>query len=136
MSTHDQLEANKQVVRDFMAAFSTGEVDKILACLTDDAEYWISGKIEGMSGSYDKAALGQLLSGVTQVYTNGALALTPKEMTAEGDRVAAEAESFAELKNGKTYGCDYHYLFVIRNGKIQRVKEFLDTKHAYDTFYA
>lgn len=133
--TEERLEANKQLVREFMAAFSTGDVDKILPCLADDAEYWISGTIQGMSGSYDKESLGQLLSGVTSVYSNGALALTPLEMTAEGDRVAAEAESFAELKNGKTYGCKYHYLFVIEDGKIRQVKEYLDTKHAFDIFY-
>jgi uncharacterized protein len=131
----DQTEANKEIVRAFMAAFSTGNVDRILDCLSDDAEYWISGKIQGMSGSYDKAALGQLLSGVTQVYTNGALTLTPKEMTAEGDRVAAEAESFAELKNGKPTAATTTIFSSSGTEKIQQVKEYLDTKHAYDTFY-
>jgi ketosteroid isomerase-like protein len=131
----DQLEANKQVVRDFMAAFSTGDVDKILACMDDEGDYWISGTIDGMSGTYDKKALGKLLSGVTDLYTTGALQITPGDMTAEGNRVAAEAESYAELKNGKKYGCNYHFLFVIRDGKVLHVKEYLDTKHAYDTFY-
>jgi ketosteroid isomerase-like protein len=134
--TAEQLETNKQLVRDFMRAFSTGDVDKIDACLGEDATYWISGTIEGMSGTYDRAGLRALLSGVTDVYTAGALAIeTVGEMTAEGDRVAAEASSHAELKNGKVYSCLYHYLFVIRDGKIAQVKEYLDTQHAYDTFY-
>ena len=39
---------------------------------------------------------------------------------AEGDRVAVEAESHGELKNGKTYNNTYHFLFVFRDGKIRR----------------
>jgi ketosteroid isomerase-like protein len=36
------------------------------------------------------------------------------------------------MKNGKTYQNLYHFLFVVRDGKIQSVKEYLDTMHAAD----
>ncbi len=55
---------------------------------------------------------------------------------AQGDKVAVEAESFAELVNGKVYQNKYHFLFEIRDGQIYRVKEYMDTMHAYQTFYA
>jgi ketosteroid isomerase-like protein len=61
---------------------------------------------------------------------DGALKVTPTGVTAEGDRVALEAESYAKMKNTKTYQNKYHFLFVVRNGKIQQVKEYLDTMHA------
>ena len=51
-------------------------------------------------------------------------------MTAEGDRVAVEARSSAEHVNGKSYRNEYHFLFVAKNGKLWRVKEYLDTMHA------
>jgi uncharacterized protein len=36
------------------------------------------------------------------------------------------------MKNGKTYQNKYHFLFQVRDGKIQAVKEYLDTTHAND----
>jgi ketosteroid isomerase-like protein len=126
---------NKAIARNFLEVFSTGNVESILNCLDDGATYWISGSIDGMSGTYNKERLGALLAGVTTVYKKGALEVTPTSMIAEGNRVAVEAESFAELNNDRVYKGTYHYLFEITDGKISRVKEYLDTKHAYDIFY-
>jgi ketosteroid isomerase-like protein len=129
-------EQNKAIVKDFMDVFSTGNVEGILNCLHEDATYWVSGTIEGMSDTYDKARLGGLLGGVTTVYKGGALQISPISMIAEGNKVAAEAESFAELLNGRVYKNQYHFLFEIADGKILRVKEYMDTQHAYNTFVA
>ena len=51
-------------------------------------------------------------------------------MTAEGERVAIEAESYGRHINGKTYNNLYHFLMVIRDGKISELKEYMDTMHA------
>jgi ketosteroid isomerase-like protein len=64
----------------------------------------------------------------------GNLQLTLKSMTAEDDRVAAEAESAADIVNGKHYQNHYHFLVVIRGGKIREVKEYHDTKYAAEMF--
>jgi hypothetical protein len=119
-----------------MEVFSTGDVEGILACLHEDATYWVSGSIPGMSDTYDKQRLGGLLGGVTTVYKGGALRISPTSMIGEGDKVAVEAESFAELLNGRVYKNQYHFLFEVADGKILRVKEYMDTQHAYDTFVA
>ena len=34
------------------------------------------------------------------------------------------------MKNGKTYQNKYHFLMIVRDGKIHQVKEYLDTMHA------
>lgn len=133
MSTPEQ---NIELANNFAKVFSTGDVEQILGTLHPDATYWVSGGIDGMSGSYDKAGLGALLGGVTTVYVNGALEVTPNSAIAQGDKVAVEATSYAELKNGKVYRNRYHFLFEIRDGQIFSVKEYMDTKHAYDIFYA
>jgi len=39
-------------------------------------------------------------------------------------------ESYAEISNGKLYNNRYHFLIEIRDGKIQAVREYLDTMHA------
>jgi uncharacterized protein len=130
----DNIEANKAIVRNFLAVFSTGNVAGILDGLEDDATWWVSGKLPGLSGTYSKADLGPLLKGATALYTTGALRITPLDMIAEGNRVAVEAESYAELTDGRVYNNLYHFVVEIRNGRIGRVKEYMDTHHANATF--
>ena len=55
-------------------------------------------------------------------------------LTAEGDRVAAEAKSFAELKNGRKYANHYHFLFTFRDNRIASVREHCDTMHVNATW--
>lgn len=127
---------NVLIAKRFAETFSTGNVEAIVASLAPDAEYWVSGSIEGMSGSYSPEELGKLLGGVTTIYKSGALQITPTATTAQGNRVAVEAEGYAELNDGRVYNPKYHFLFEITNGQITRVREYLDTKHAFDIFYS
>lgn len=125
----------KGVVRDFLATFSRGDVDGVLAALTDDATWWVSGGLEGMAGTYDKARFGPLLRGATALYVGGALRISPTSMVAEGDSVAVEAEGFATMTNGRVYAPSYHFLFEVSEGRVRRVREYMDTMHAWETFF-
>lgn len=58
------------------------------------------------------------------------------ETTAEGNRVALEAESHGALSNGLVYNNQYHFLFVIEGGKIALIKEYANSKHAHDVLGA
>jgi len=128
------LETNKSIVRDFLTVFSSGDVPGIIDRLHDEGTWWVSGRMEGLSGTYTKDQMRTLLDGITGVYKGGALRITPSHMIAEGQLVAVEAESYAELQNGRVYNNFYHFLFEIADGKIKRVKEYMDTQHAYETF--
>lgn len=57
-----------------------------------------------------------------------------KDMTAEGEKVAVEAESYGEMKSGKIYNNVYHFLFKIRDGKIYNVREYSCSYTANDCF--
>jgi uncharacterized protein len=127
---------NKQIAQTFFATFSTGNVPAILDQLADDAVWEVMGKLEGMSGSYTKKNLGPLLLGATALYKAKALRITPTQMIAEGNQVAVEASGFAEMLDGRIYAPDYHYLLTIDDGKVARVREYLDTAHAKDIFFA
>ncbi|GAA4678102.1 nuclear transport factor 2 family protein [Pseudonocardia yuanmonensis] len=129
-------EENKKVVTEFMEVFSSGDVTGILDSLTDDATWWVAGNIPGISGTKDKAGFGEMLGGIAEGTKTGAITLTPLAFTAEGERVAVETESYAELKNGRIYNNLYHFVFTVRDGKISSVKEFLDTEHTTAVFVA
>jgi ketosteroid isomerase-like protein len=49
--------------------------------------------------------------------------------------VAVEAQAHATLKNGKIYRNTYHFLFIFRDGKIWRAKEYNDTLHVRDVLW-
>ena len=129
-------ENNKKVVTEFMEVFSSGDVNGILDSLTDDATWWVAGTIPGISGTKDKAGFKDMVSGIAESTTSGAIRLTPLAFTAEGERVAVETESYSELKNGRVYNNLYHFVFTVRDGKISSVKEFLDTEHTTAVFVA
>lgn len=134
MSTPE--DRNKQTVTEFMEVFSGGDVDAILDRMTDDATWWVAGNIPGISGTKDKAGFKDMVSGIAESTTSGAIRLTPLAFTAEGERVAVETESYTELKNGRIYNNIYHFLFTVRDGKIAGVKEYLDTEHTTAVFVA
>ena len=124
----------KATVREFFEAFSRGDIEGVMARMTDDATWWVAGRIDGMSGTNSKSQLGALLRAVKPLYTQGALQITPTSMIAEGDKVAVEAKSYAELANGGVYANEYHFLICLRDGLVQSVREYSDTHHMLQTF--
>jgi ketosteroid isomerase-like protein len=53
-------------------------------------------------------------------------------MVAEGEKVAVEATSKGKHISGQTYSNNYHFLFEFREGKLLRLKEYLDTERITD----
>jgi ketosteroid isomerase-like protein len=60
------------------------------------------------------------------------LAFTPKNAIAEDDQVSVEAESLGTLANGKIYNNVYEYRVDLRNGKIQEIREYLDSGYTIE----
>lgn len=136
MTNEPMTEANKRLAAECLAAFSRGEIDAVAAMFTDDGVWRVMGKLEGMSGSYAMAEFVPLANSAREIYKDGALKITPSQMTAEDDRVAVIASGHAELKDGRVYCPDYHFLFTVRDGRIAELREFMDTLHAQDIFFA
>ncbi|CAM3994820.1 SnoaL-like domain-containing protein [Novosphingobium lubricantis] len=126
---------NKAVVARFFETFSSGNVQAMLDAMADGGSWWVSGRLEGMSGRYDKASFGPLVEGAKAIYKSGGLVITPVSMIAEGNKVAVEATGFAELTDGRMYEPQYHFLITVRDGKVFEVREYMDTQHARETFF-
>jgi ketosteroid isomerase-like protein len=133
--TKTDAEQNTAIVREFLEVFSTGDVPGVLDRLDDEATWWVSGKIEGFAGTKSKEEMGKLLESVVPVYKGGALKITPVQIIAAGDRVAVEAEGYAELTNGRVYNPQSSFFFKLADGKITQVREYLDTQHAHEIFF-
>lgn len=127
------IENNKQLVRDVMAAITNKDWDFVENSFAEEAIVWVAGAMP-ISGTHGKEFV--IASGErTQAFFPNGLKLTPKEMTAEGDRVAVEAETYGTHFSGKLYNNHFHFLFEIRGGKIHVWKEYMDTMHANDVFF-
>ena len=44
---------NKAIVARFFEIFSSGDVPALLDAMADGGSWWVSGRLEGMSGRYD-----------------------------------------------------------------------------------
>ena len=121
------IDENKATVRDFLACFDRGDVEGALSRMTDDCSWWIAGKPDmfALASTKSKMEMTELLGQLVPGMKDG-LKMTIKGLTAEGERVAAEVESLGEIEGGPTYNNEYHFLFIVQDGKIAAVKEYLD----------
>jgi uncharacterized protein len=127
------IERNKQVAADFLEAVSAGEWDRMLALMDDSFTWWLAGSLP-FSGTYTKQETLELLRDQLAPACKVQPKYTPFAFTAEGDRVAVETEAHGEMANGRIYDNVYHSLFEIRDGRIFRFREYLDTMHVHDCF--
>jgi ketosteroid isomerase-like protein len=128
------LDANKRLVREFLDHYAHARYEAALAMLAPDARWWIPGHPQEFpaAGWADKATVERRLAANLKLLPHG-IEIIAGDMTAEGERVAVEAESKAKLVNGTIYHNRYHFLFVVRDGRIHAVKEYLDTLHVMNT---
>lgn len=125
------IEENKRLVVKFIGHYEKAEYEDAIDMIADDGQWWLPGHPAEFpaAGYVDKATVKARLSGNLKLLPNG-IRFEHKGITAEGDRVALELESFATMSNGAAYHNRYHFLFVVRDGKFVLVKEYLDTLHS------
>lgn len=121
-------QSNKDVVKGFVDAVSAGDAEGMLSCLADDLTWTffgshrfagtLKGKDELMTGLF--AVVGDVLEDGIKVRVNA--------MVAEGDHVVVEGKGQARSKSGLDYNNDYCLVFELRDGKIQRVRQYLDSE--------
>lgn len=127
---------NLQVVTDLFARMRAGDIPGVQALFTDDMSWLMPGKPGRfpLAGERDKVQIGKILE---RMRTRGEteLNISITGIVADGDRLAVEAESSMDLKNGRKYRQRYHFAIECRDGKVARVREYLDTQHSYDIWH-
>jgi ketosteroid isomerase-like protein len=118
----------------FLRASAVHDAERFASLMCDDATYWVCGKphLFAYAGEKTKAEICGYMA--TPSIFVGGVSTTFGAMTAEGDRVAVEASIRGVTPDGRVYTNVYHYLFTFRDGKILRVKEYLDTQSAAEFF--
>ena len=121
---------NKKRVEQFFNAMQSGDGVALAAAYADDGYVQTMGHTL-ISGKRGKQEIEQFASGVLDAFPSG-LNFHIIGMTAEGERVAVEAESEGMHASGQHYRNAYHFLFEFENGLLKVLKEYMDTEQVTD----
>ena len=120
---------NTKVVQDAYAAFGRGDVQSILDRL-DDGIVW-----QGVYGAGSNVPMAGERRGKPAVAEFFKLVAThvnftrfePKEFVATGDKVVTLGHYTAKTSANKEFDSDFAMVFTMRNGKVTKFQEFLNT---------
>ena len=128
---HASLERdNKQRVETFFAAMNRGDAAALVAAYADDGYVQTIGNTL-ISGRFTKAQISAAAGAIFENFPQG-IRFTISAMTAEGERVAVEAESDGMHISGKRHHNQYPFLFRFRDGELVTLKEYMDTERVTD----
>jgi ketosteroid isomerase-like protein len=109
---------NKATVEAYMEAYAKWDHKAVLACLTDDVEWYIPGaaNLKGKA-AFDAAIEGEGNSGPPKISVD--------RLVEEDDIVVAEGQVIAPLEGGNTLQLVYCDVFLMRQGKIRQLTSYL-----------
>jgi ketosteroid isomerase-like protein len=121
-------QTNKDIALKFLHSLCAGDVATLKTVVTDDVVAIVPGTSQ-IAGTRHYDEIMAVCAMFPQISKDG---LSPRvlHVTAEEDRVSIEWEGSCKLVNGQQYNNCYHMLLFIRDGKVCRLKEYLDTKMA------
>lgn len=134
MSTLD----GKSILSHYVAAVERGDEETIRGLFAEDATWTLAAGDLPISGTWRsrEAILGEFLATALSYYAPGSVSLEITGMIAEGDQVVLQWTSRARTRDGRPYENDCIGVFTIRDGRIQSVREYMDTLYAHDTAFA
>ena len=127
---------NKAVVRRYVAALQRG--DDVRSMFAEDAIWTLAAGELPISGTWHgrDAILNEFLGGALRYYKPGSIALEITGTLAEDDRVVLQWTTRATTREGRPYENECIGVFTIRNGRIQAVREYMDTLYASTSVFA
>jgi ketosteroid isomerase-like protein len=133
MTSASDLETNKQVVRDQLAAMDRVDIDAQAALMADDVQYWVPQSATQVGGLprplVGKEAVLGLLANAKAYFSE--TNITIDQIVAEGDYVAVHSHMEGRTASGNDYLNQYHWLFRLDGGRIAEIWEHLDTAYAF-----
>ena len=118
---------NKEIATEFFNSLSSG-TEGYLDFYTDDSTIWTAGD-NAIGGTRSKEEIVEFAQGILAAFPDG-ITFNITGMTAEDDRVAVEVSGESIHASGQPYNNKYHFLLIIRDGKIIQLKEYMDTQLA------
>ena len=128
---------SKKVVLQFIADLGAGNIEGIRSALADDATWWLPGTLP-VSGTFTgkQAIFEGFFAKAFPFFTPGTMSIEVQSAIAEDQAVAVEWIATATTAKGKPYKNYYHVRFDVKDGRIQAVREYVDSLYAKDVLFA
>ncbi len=143
------IEANKALARAFFDLFNASDWVGLGDLLAPDfrwsaiasqrrhSEAVAAAPTLNSSPGYTRSETLDVFRATKENCVDGRFDITVIALTAEGDRVAVEAEAHAVNRaNGRVYDNRYHHLMAIRDGLVHELREYQDTLLVFDVWMA
>jgi uncharacterized protein (TIGR02246 family) len=121
----------RAVVERYVAAVEAGDAAAVRDSFAESATWRLFGDMP-MSGTWRgrDTIIGEFLAGALGRYEPGSVRLEITAIVADGERAAVEWTSRARTLRGEPYENFCAGVFTVRDGKIQAVREYMDTAYA------
>jgi uncharacterized protein len=123
---------NEEIVRHFFETLSSGDLEKLRLLLHEDAVWGIM--VTGIQGAGDKHGRGEIIDGflnpirgVDGIFVYGDPKVVIQNLVVQGPCAAVEAKGLGKFKNGKEYNNRYAFFLEIKQDRIFRLREYMDS---------
>jgi hypothetical protein len=124
-------EKNEQIVRDFFATLSTGELENIRAILHPEAR-WIP-MVKNVPGAGvhtpRDVIVDEFLAPVRGIFEDGDPKTVIDNIFAKGNMVCVESRGMGKLRNGNTYNNQYCWVIEVQDGLVHTIREYMDSQY-------
>ena len=125
----------KELAVDFLSEFADPDPIKLATLVADDFQWTVMTRMEGFPPIKGREGIATL-AGTLKTLMPGGLSLKFGSVICDGDHCAVQAESNATAANGRKYNNRYHFYLRFAGDKIAVVREYCDTNHAREVFFA
>jgi uncharacterized protein len=128
----DMTTEPKEVIQRYLNALVAGDTEAIRHSFAEDATWTIYGEIP-IAGPWigrDQIVDDFLTAGVGLLFEPGSHTFEFPTLITEGNTIALEWRVHARTATGAEYNNNYCGIFIVDDGRIQTVREYLDSGYA------
>jgi uncharacterized protein (TIGR02246 family) len=128
---------SKTVVARYVEAVQAGDAGAIREAFAEDAVWRLDGELP-ISGTWRgrDAIMNEFLATAMSYYEPGSVDLEITRIVAEAEHAVMEWTSRARTTRGEAYENHCIGVFTVRDGRIVRVHEYMDTLYAHRAAFA
>jgi uncharacterized protein len=122
------IEKNVEIVKSFLAAIGRRDKQELLALSAEDIEWIIPGEDWPLAGTHrGHAGLADVLQKANETVETSFP--EPPEFIAQGDRVLVVGFATGRVKaTNRTFKDDWVFDVTVRDGKVTKIREYIDTQ--------
>jgi len=122
----------KELVTKTWLALGRGDIEAAFANMDHNVSWLVPGNMTTSGVKKGKDEILKFMSGVGAVFPEG-MKIEIRRTYCDGDTVIVELTNRGKVSNGKQYENEYCFVFELENGKVRRIREYVDTQKFADT---